>query len=201
MSTRIGRHALVLAAGASRRFGGGKLVAPWRGEPLVRSSVRSALATNVERVTVVTGADDERIAEALAPLRQTRLKIIHAEDWSEGMAASLRAGIAALPADAGAVAIFLGDMPLIPEGLADRLLDATEGGAPAAAIRSPHGPAHPVVFHHSVFGQLLTLRGDTGARVLLKSLGADVFYIESADPGAVFDIDHPNELTAGQPLD
>lgn len=193
MRSPAGRHAIVLAAGAGRRFGGGKLTAPWRGEPLILASVRIALAAAVETVTVVTGAD-ATVVEALADVRDHRLRWIAIEDWDEGLAASLRAGISALPASASAMAIFLGDMPQIPDTLADALLAAVAGGAPAAVVRSPHGPAHPVAFSAAVFPDLLRLRGDRGARTVLEALGDRVANIDCDHPWVVFDVDHRSDL-------
>lgn len=63
-----GTHALLLAAGAGTRFGGGKLTASWRGEPLVCAAARIALASPAERVTAVVGKDAGMVAQALAEL-------------------------------------------------------------------------------------------------------------------------------------
>lgn len=194
MTDPVGRHALVLAGGASRRFGGAKLTALWRGEPLIRSSVRTALLSQVETVSVITGAEPAAVSEALAALGDPRLSLVHAPDWDEGMAASLRRGVASLRADARAVVIFLGDMPCIPPSLADRLLDAIEAGAPAAVVRSQHGPAHPVAFSAAVFPELMRLSGDRGARALLQTLADAVVAVACDDPGVIFDIDHPGDL-------
>jgi molybdenum cofactor cytidylyltransferase len=196
MTAAAGRHALVLAAGAGRRFGGGKLTADWAGEPLVLAAVRTALKATVETVTVVTGADDTVMA-ALSRVKDARLRQVEAAEWSEGMAASLRAGIAALPPSATAVVLFLGDMPRTPASLADRLLDAVIEGATAGIIRSPQGPAHPVAFAAAVFPDLLRLKGDRGARGVLEALGDRVVAIPCDDPGVVFDIDRPADLETG----
>ena len=189
-----GRHALVLAAGAGRRFGGNKLSALWRGEPLVLAALRTALAARVERVTVVTGAEAAALDPVLSIIADPRLRRVVALDWDEGLAASVRAGIASLPGDTKAAVIFLGDMPLIPEGLADQLLDAVAAGAPAARVRSPEGPAHPVAFAAAAFPNLLALDGDRGAKSVIDALGDAVARFESVAPGVVFDVDLPRDL-------
>lgn len=194
MTSSTGRHAIVLAAGAGRRFGGGKLTADWRGEPLIRAAVRTALTAGVDQVIVVTGADADQVANALSSLDNPRLAIVPSVGWAEGMAASLRTGIAALPESAEAVVVFLGDMPLIPPALADELLDAVMDGAPAATVRSVHGPAHPVAFSAGVLPQLMNLQGDRGARSVLEDLGEAVVNIDSNDPGVVVDVDQAGDL-------
>lgn len=189
-----GRHAIVLAAGAASRFGGGKLTAPWRGEPLIRWSLRAALATQVEGVVLVTGCGAQNVQSAIFDLDDPRLRIVEAAAWAEGLSASLRTGLAALPADARAVAIFLGDMPAVDPHLADRLLDAVLSGAPAARTHSPLGPAHPTAFAAELFPKLRAVVGDQGGRSVLAALGDAVVTIESDDLGAVFDVDRREDL-------
>lgn len=177
-------EAIVLAAGAGRRFGGGKLIADWRGRPLVQWSVAAALASGVERVTVILGADAERVQ----PLLDSRVAVALCPDWDEGIAASLRHGLSILVPATDALLIFLGDMPLVSPILAAQLLDEVIGGAPAA-IADHHGtPAHPAAVHRSVFHLLMQLKGDRGARGLLAALpGTRV--IATEDPGSIFDVD------------
>lgn len=193
-----GRHAIVLAAGAGRRFGGRKLLAEWRGRPLILWAVEAALAARVERVTVVVGSDGEAVAAAFATLASERLVVVAASDWADGLSASLKAGVEALPPDAEAVAIFLGDMPGVSSAEADALLDAVEAGAPAARLRHPDGPAHPTASGRGLFPQLTALSGDQGARGVLAALGDAVVEITSDNPGAVFDVDTPNDLARDQ---
>ena len=138
----------------------------------------------------------------MSTIDDPRLQRVVAQDCHEGLAASLRAGVASLPSNAQGAVIFLGDMPLIPEGLADHLLDAVAGGAPAARVRSPEGPAHPVAFAAAVFPDLVALEGDRGARSVVDGLGDAVASIDSDDAGVRFDIDLPSDLdnaTAGRP--
>jgi molybdenum cofactor cytidylyltransferase len=183
-------HALVLAAGAGRRFGGRKLLAQWRGRPLIAWSVDAALASGVEAVTVVLGADADEIAACL-PAAVGR---VVCDDWAEGMAASLRCGIAALPPATSAVAIFLGDMPDVSPALARLLLDAVKAGAPAAVATFDGTPAHPVAIGSAAFAMVRSLSGDRGARSELLSLpGTKMIATDLA--GSTFDIDLPADIS------
>ena len=184
-------HALVLAAGAGSRFGGRKLLAMWRGRPVIEWSVAAALASGVDAVTVVLGAD---AAETAACLPSSVGRII-CDNWAEGMAASLRCGIAALPPATSAVAIFLGDMPAVSPVLARQLLDAVKAGAPAAIATFEGTPAHPVAISAAVFPMLLALQGERGARRDLLSL-AGTTIITTDCASSVFDIDVPSDLMA-----
>jgi molybdenum cofactor cytidylyltransferase len=190
-----GRHGILLAAGAGTRFGGGKLTADWRGAPLVVWAARAALAARVERVTVVLGARADQVRAALTVLTDERLHFVVARDWALGQSASLKAGIRALPGDATGFAVFLGDMPAVDPGLADRLLDAIEAGAPAARAHAPTGPAHPAAFSTPLIPELLALGGDQGGRAVFDRLGDESRLIETDDPGAVLDIDRRSDLS------
>ena len=136
-----GLQAVVLAAGSARRFGGRKLLADWNGAPLLHAALACARAAPAEGVTVVTGADAADIAACVRAF-DPAIRLVHAPDHAEGMAASLRTGIASLPADTLAAFVFLGDMPrvspdvLAPLSLADWLACWRGGGivfAPEAA--------------------------------------------------------------------
>jgi len=114
-----GVEAILLAAGTGSRFGGGKLLAPWGDGVLLDAALTTALVAPVRSVTLVTGADNERVAAAATACARRlgaldRLNIVDAADYAEGMGASLRRAAAALPADTAAVFVLLGDMPKIP---------------------------------------------------------------------------------------
>lgn len=133
MATVASFDALVLAAGSAARFGGGKLLADFHGAPLLQGALAAARAAAGEGVvTVVTGADARAVA-ACARALDPSVRLVHAADHAEGMAASLRAGIASLPPDVDAIFVFLGDMPRVPHAVLAPLAGAVAAGAPAAA--------------------------------------------------------------------
>ena len=186
-------EAIVLAAGSGVRFGGGKLLAPYSGAPLLHAALAAARAAPVRAVTVVTGAGAEAVAAA-AQAFDPAIRIVHAADHAEGMAASLRAGVAALPADVGAAFLFLGDMPRVPLGVLAPLAEAIGGGASAAAPVFQGRRGHPVVLGRELFAAVAELTGDAGARPLLAGLGARLALVEASDDGVLFDVDRPADL-------
>jgi len=189
----VTRHALVLAGGAGRRFGGGKLLADWRGRPLVVWAVEIALAAPVDDVVVVVGCRSAEVRAALVALTDPRLRIVEAHDWDDGLSASLRAGVAALPQEANSVAIFLGDMPLVDPASVAPLFHAVEAGPVAARLDHLDGPAHPIVLGRALFADLLQTRGDRGARSILVGRD-DVAVFVTTDDRAIFDVDRPEDL-------
>ena len=122
--------------------------------------------------------------------------MVHAADHAEGMAATLRAGIAALPPAAEGVLVFLGDMPVVPPGISAALAAALEAGAPAAAPLFQGRRGHPVALSRPLFPQLLALTGDQGARAILDALGDRLATIPCDDPGVIIDVDRQDDLPA-----
>jgi len=187
--------AVLLAAGAGRRFGdGGKLLSPHAGGRLIDGALRLALAAPVDEVLLVTGSRGAAVADhALALVRDPRLRIVSAPDWAEGLAASLRAGVrAAGPADA--VLVLLGDMPRIPASVLSPLVDAVRRGGLAAAPVFDGQRGHPVVFSAALYPQLLALAGDQGAGRLLVGLEGALSLVEAPDDGVLYDVDIPADL-------
>ena len=158
--------ALLLAAGASRRFGAGlqKLTQELNGKPVVRWSAETLIGAPIDEVMVIVGADDDAVRRAVDGLDVRVVKNAKAQD---GMASSLAAGVAALPADAKAVVVALGDEPLAGREPVARVVERyLQGGASIVAPLFRGVRGHPVLFDRSVFQELLALSGDRGARAV-----------------------------------
>lgn len=178
--------AIVLAAGAGTRFGGGKLSAPFRGEPLIAHAIRAARAAPVARVIVVCPPELDIGAwnEPGPPVEALRLR-------SPALSDTLRAGIEAAGEAEGAF-IFLGDMPLVPHDAAPRLAALLQ--ANFAALPRLHGqPGHPVLLARRAFTEIGKLQGDQGAGKLLMSR-RDVAFLDCEDEGVVLDIDRAEDI-------
>jgi CTP:molybdopterin cytidylyltransferase MocA len=177
--------AVILAAGASRRLGRPKQLVLLGGESLLRRTVRAALA-GCAPVLVVLGCRAGEMAANLAGLPVT---LVRNDAWEEGMAASIRAGIRALPEGAEAVMFLVCDQVAVDGALVGRLLDvqrAEPGKVIACAYAGARGT--PAVFPARCFRQLLELRGDRGARGLLEDALLVPF------PGGAEDVDLPADL-------
>jgi molybdenum cofactor cytidylyltransferase len=183
-------YALVLAAGAGSRFGGGKLMAPWRGGLLIDGALDAAFAAPVAGVLVVVGADPRVAAHAAAH----GARVVEAPDHAEGLSASLRAGIAALPPEAAGALVLLGDMPRVPHAVLAPLVQALAAGAPAAVPVFEGRIGNPAALSAALFPDLLGLKGDRGARGLLDSLGEKLARIPAPDAGVLIDIDRREDL-------
>lgn len=188
-------HALVLAAGAGTRFGGGKLLAMMRGRPLVAHALEAALAAQATGVTLVVGADAAAVAAVGREAADARpLAVVEAADWRVGLSASLKAGIASLPSEAGAAIVFLGDMPDVPHDLAARLVEAWRNGAEAAVPVFGARRGNPALLSRTLFDAVAGLEGDRGAGALLDGLGDRLARVETDDAGVLFDIDRREDI-------
>lgn len=188
-------HAVLLAAGASTRFGGLKQTAPVDGSPMIVASLRALLATPVTQVVVVLGHGRHEVeAAARAVVSDPRVAYVVNPHPDEGLSRSLAVGVGAVPLADG-VLVALGDMPwIVPETLR-RLLDVF-----ADDVRDIVAPVHdgrrghPVIFSPRFADALAALNGDVGAAPLVRRFAADLRSVEVEDPGVLRDVDDPSAL-------
>jgi molybdenum cofactor cytidylyltransferase len=190
--------AVILAAGGSRRLGRPKQLLRYRGTTLVERAARLARGAAGSDVVVVIGDQPQRLRSLLRRHQRAgsagrRLTIATNARWADGLATSLKTGIAALPATAGAALILLVDQAKIEAGDIGRLVSQWQRhpGRPAAACYLDRAGV-PAVIPRRFFRELSTLTGDTGARQLLRRLGDDVALVDM--PAAAFDIDTPDDV-------
>ena len=183
---------ILLASGASTRFGGDKLLAMLDDRPVVRWSAE-ALVGGVDELVVGIREDRRAMRDALDGLR---VRWAVNRDADCGMSTAIRAGIAALAPDAEAVIVALGDQPLVDRRVVEHLVARwRERGARAVQPRYADGRGHPVLFDRSLYAALQALAGDVGARAVLDSLGdgLDLLTVAGTRP---IDVDTPDALRA-----
>jgi molybdenum cofactor cytidylyltransferase len=181
---------VLLAAGGSRRFGRPKLLAKVDGETLLRRAARLAIGVGPSGCFVVLGANAARLEQEL---RGLPVRVVVNRRWRSGLASSLRAGVAALPKSAGGALILLADQVAI--GPADlELLIAAWRASPRCIVTANadgvRGP--PAILPRASFRELRSLRGDKGARELLRNARQAV--IDISIPKAGRDVDVPQDL-------
>lgn len=158
---------VVLAAGASTRFGRNKLLLTLDGESLARRAANAALAAGLRPVVVVLGHDAERVGDELMGLG---VRAVVNSNHARGMNSSLAAGIAALPEEAEAAVVQLADMPRVTAEMVARLVTVfRETRAPLVA--SDYGGVHapPTLYARALFPELGGPEGDgCGKRVVRR---------------------------------
>jgi molybdenum cofactor cytidylyltransferase len=181
---------LVMAAGRSSRMGANKLLMDDDGKPIVARVVEQALAADLAEIIVVTGHQEAEMRAALAGLK---VRFVSCPDYAEGMSASLRSGLKALPTDIDAALVLLGDMPRVGTTLLRRMIAAfnpAEGRA--IIVPSFQGKrGNPVLWDRRFFGEMTELAGDVGARHLIGEHAELVTEIAAENGGIFLDIDTP----------
>ncbi|MCC7426824.1 MAG: molybdopterin-binding/glycosyltransferase family 2 protein [Alphaproteobacteria bacterium] len=200
--------ALVLAAGRSRRMAplNKLLVADASGRPMITRVVDNVLASRARPVIVVTGHEAPRVRDVL---HGRDVMFVHAERYADGLSASLRAGVEALPPDVDGVIVCLGDMPLVSGEMLDRLMsafDPEEGrGIIMPTFRGKQG--NPMLWGRAYFDEMRKVSGDVGARHLVGLHTEVVHEVEMSDDAVLRDFDTtealtdlPNGLVRGRPI-
>jgi molybdenum cofactor cytidylyltransferase len=184
-----------MAAGRSSRMGGAnKLLTEVEGMPMVTRALNAALASRARPVVVVVGHDAARTRAAIGDRPVT---IVENPDYADGMASSIKVGLAALPDDIDGVLITLADMPRVGPQVLERLIAAfnpTEGRA--ICLPTWEGKrGNPVLWARRFFPEMATLAGDVGARHLIGQYAELVAEVAMPDDGVLLDIDTPEALT------
>ncbi len=185
--------ALVLAAGSSTRMGSNKLLADLNGSPMIAQTVKRIAASSIDNITVVTGHQSESIGAALESMK---VNLVHNSNFADGLATSLRAGVAALRNSCDAILVCLGDMPLIDPRDIDRMIAAFNPAEQRSIVVPVHGHSYgnPVLWGAEHFSALLACEGDRGARALLENYKDDVIEISVDTQSVVLDADTPEAL-------
>lgn len=191
---------VLLAAGAGHRMGGPKaLLRDASGVPFVDRAVGRLLDGGCEAVTVVLGASADEVRVLLDEAgwsQDDAVSVVVADEWAEGMGASLRAGLAALasaPASVTAALVSLVDLPDVGDDVVRRVLAAGAGEDVLARASYDGVAGHPVLLGRGHWsGVVAVARGDRGARDYLR--GREVRLVECGDLATGRDVDRPGEL-------
>ncbi|GGK68573.1 NTP transferase domain-containing protein [Rufibacter glacialis] len=186
---------IILAAGASSRLGQAKQLLCFQGKTLLHRTIQAALDSHLGPVLVVLGANADTILDqGISP----EIQQVHNPQWEEGMASSIRAGIASLqqqhPTTTGAL-LLLCDQPFVSPWLLQQMVqEKKERQKRIVACAYQDTLGAPVLFDRSLFASLLLLKGQEGAKKLLSLYPAETTSI--AFPQGGIDIDTQADYAA-----
>jgi len=184
--------AIILAAGLSSRMGSPKQLLTLGNKTLIRVVTENVLATAVDEVLVVTGHLEKEVSAAVSDLP---VKIVYNPRYEQGQGTSLALGVQSIDERASAFLVLMSDQPLITTSLINMMIKEFKKSSCLALRPTYRGlPGHPVVFSASMRVELNDLKGDEGARQILKKLGDMVHYLPLQDEAVVFDIDTPEDF-------
>jgi molybdenum cofactor cytidylyltransferase len=168
-----------------------KLLLPYGDATVIESVVRKALDSGVDKVMVVLGADRETVR---ARLEKYPLTIVSNENYRRGMLSSVQAGFAALPADAAAAIVMLGDQPAVPIQAVQTVVQAFRESGKGIIIPTCGGRrGHPVLMAIKYKPAIATLDPDVGLRQLRLEHPEEVLEVEVGDPAVLRDLDTPED--------
>jgi len=183
---------LILAAGASTRFGRPKQLLPYRGRSLLRHAAETALGSTCRPIVVVLGAHAERLAGEVSDLP---VRVVENPRWPRGMGTSLRAGLEALclaEPGMGAVVITLCDQPRVSAHTIDSIVERyRESRKPIVASEYGGVLGAPALFDRALFEDLLALGEASGAKEIIATRRGDVCAVPF--PEGAIDIDTPQD--------
>lgn len=186
--------AIVLAAGRSSRMApANKLFVEIDGKTMLARAVEAAKTSQASETIVVVGNDAARAKAALSGVR-----IVENPDFASGLASSVRAGIATVPADCDGAVVLLGDMPLVNASHIDRLIAAFAPVEGRSICVAAHGGkrGNPVLWAREFFAEILALDGDQGARGVMRRHEDRLCEVPMSDDGVLVDLDTEEALIA-----
>ncbi len=190
--------AVLLAAGASKRFGlDNKLLSDLGGKPLIRRVAEAVVCSGVE-IVVVTGCDRLLVEKALEGLP---LRFAHNLNWGSGMGTSIAVGVMALGQQTQGAFVIPGDLPFLTSDLIKHLMaDFMESrGALITYPATTSGEQrNPVLWPRRFFPTLAALSGSLGAKQLLRNCADSQKQAHVFDESAYLDIDAPADLEAAR---
>ena len=169
------------------------------GERMVRRAVKIALASGAPDVILVTGAYAGEVASAVDDLVRKaagRLRVVYNAAWEAGQAGSMQVGLRALGDEVGAAVFLPVDQPYLEPQLLQQLVAAWQAGALIAAPQvNEELRGAPALFDRSLWMELYGVKGDVGARGVLRAHAAEV---KTVDAPATWlrDVDTPEDLAA-----
>jgi len=190
MSQRGAVAAVVLAAGASTRLGQPKQLAPIGGRPALAYTLDALRASSLNRILLVLGHNADEIAAALD---LTDITVVRNDAYAEGQSTSVLAGVKSLDDDVTAALMVVGDQPLLAPTVVDTIVRAYEQtGGPFIVPVYAGEWGNPVLLARATWPLLDNLKGDTGARPILRKHMDMV--LEVPVPGSLLDdIDTPED--------
>jgi molybdenum cofactor cytidylyltransferase len=185
--------AIVLAAGESKRMKRQKLLLPWEGKTIIEEVINHLLESKAHEILVVLGADSDRVEKKL---RHLPVKITVNPLYKKGMLSSIQWGFKETGKDVQGMLICLGDQPLIPFVVIDRIIDAfdvSKKGIVIPVYKQKRG--HPVLINARYRDEVDTLDANIGLRALMSMHPQDIFEVAVDTPGILKDIDDKDDYS------
>jgi molybdenum cofactor cytidylyltransferase len=170
--------AIVLAAGEAKRMQAPKMVLPFGEQTIIETVIESASVPLADKIIVVTGGWKDEVMNVLG---KRDFIIVTNENYKLGMFSSVQAGIKRLPVSASAFMILHGDMPMVGQGIVNKLTEAFSSSGKGIAIPVYGGRrGHPVLISTKFSDELLAMRPDRTLRDFMDAHEDEILEAESS---------------------
>ena len=196
MSSKSQTAGIILAAGASVRFGQPKQLIELRGKYLVEWVLDAALKSRLDLVVLVLGHEYQSILQALGTkVRRPRLEVVINHKYHEGQSSSLKAGLVSVRKTFSSIMYLLADQPMINSKTINLLLDQFHESEKEICVPVFEGQrGNPTIFKGPIYEEIMMIDGDIGARDIIGKEADRVLYAKIKDPLCFFDIDSQEDL-------
>ena len=196
MSSLTQTAGIILAAGASVRFGQPKQLVRLGDKYLVEWVLDAAIASRLHTVVLVLGHAQETILQALgSKTNLSGVKVVINPNYRDGQSTSLKTGLLSVRQKFGSVMFLLGDQPMVKTDIIDHMLDQfrqSENDLCVPVYNEKKG--NPTIFRRPLYDELMQISGDIGARDIIRKNSNRTHFLEIDDPLCFFDIDTPRDL-------
>ncbi len=194
---------VILAAGASRRLGTPKQLITWRGKHLIERVLDVALRSRLDSIVLVLGHESETILEILGDrIRHERIEVAINHEHRVGMSGSLRLGLSLVQETHPSVMFLLGDQPFVNSDAIDLLLKRFLSSEKEICVPVHRGKrGNPTIFSRKYYRLMMDIKGDVGAREIIRTHPEDVLQVEMDNPLSFFDVDTRADLEILQAMD
>jgi molybdenum cofactor cytidylyltransferase len=186
--------AVILAAGRSARMGRAKQLLRLGENTVLGQTIENGRRSQVDQIVLVLGSSAEAIHQQLPVALIEGLRLVINQDFEQGMASSLRAGLSAVDPQIDAALIVLADQPFVRPQTLDQIADRYRLANPEIVIPCYKGVrGNPVLFDRSLFAEVMALEGDVGCRAIFSSHAEGIVKLEVEDEGILLDLDNQDD--------
>ena len=188
---------IIMAAGMSRRFKSPKQLLKIKGRFMINRVIDAALESRLDAIILVLGHRLEDVREAIGKrIDSTRLAVAVNPEYKKGLSGSLRAGVQALEGHRCSSIMFLhGDQPMLDSATINEMLTRFKASKKKICVPVCGGKRKtPVIFNKTFFPEFVHIKGDIGARRIIRANPREILEVEMNDPLPFFDIDTRQDL-------
>jgi molybdenum cofactor cytidylyltransferase len=202
MSRKKPTAGIILAAGESTRFGKPKQLLRLKNKYLIEWVLDAALGSRLKQIILVVGHEHQKILQALGTKAQNpRLQVVVNHQYKQGQSVSLQTGLLKIRDIFPSIMFLLGDQPMLKSETIDYLLDQFWSSDKDICVPAHRGErGNPTIFSQRFYQQLSQIKGDIGAREIIKNHPEHILDVELENPQCLIDVDTENDFKKLQSL-